>query len=67
MLLLLTGLEGLELKHFFTHSLTWFSVDNFRTSPLESWRPSGVSYPPCNKTVTKLTKNGQEHLLDADS
>lgn len=67
MLLLLTGLEGLELNHFFTHSLACFSVDNSGTSPLESWRLSGVSYPPRNKTVTKLTKNGQEHLLDADS
>lgn len=54
MLLLLTGLEGLELEHVFTHSLAWFSVDNSGTSPLENWRPTGISYPPCNKTVTKL-------------
>lgn len=48
MLLLLTGLEGLELEHVFTHSLAWFSVDNSGTSPLENWRPTGISYPPCH-------------------
>lgn len=67
MLLLLTGLKGLELEPIPTHSLAWFSVDNSGTSPLDSWRPTGISYPPCNKTVTKLMKNDQERLLEADS